>query len=367
MDDNELPGSGVSLAEYFRILRRRRATILQSFVLLSVVGLVLTSLSKPLYQASAKLLVEGPSLNVNTVDNGNPMSSILTLNQQQTVATDVEVLQAQPLLARVAQTVSPATLSVATLGDTDVIEVSVEANDPKIAADAANALLTIYMDEDTDSAEDRRLRLFLDCLIVATMLASTLAVADLLTLGGLNAVSDSNAHLVVSGQTYLYRLHSQIESAPAATPTLAARPPQDAHPLTAFLVVVPPFLLATAASPTRVWRRTGAEAVAAAGLATTGALVPAGPGLLAGLAALLAFGIIGLRALGRGSTASLHQSVLAGTLAGVAAQAADAAVNPAGQSGPAPSTLWLLLGLGTACTLVPPAAPGSRPPETHRV
>ena len=150
MDDNEQPGSGVSLQEYSRILRRRRATILQSFVLISVVGLVLTALSKPVYQASAKLLVEGPSLNVNTVDNGNPLSSILTLNQQQTVATDVEVLQAQPLLARVAQTVGPATLSVATLGDTNVIEVGAEANDPKIAADAANTLLTTYVDQDAD-------------------------------------------------------------------------------------------------------------------------------------------------------------------------------------------------------------------------
>ena len=150
MDDNEQPGSGVSLQEYSRILRRRRATILQSFVLISVVGLVLTTLSKPVYQASAKLLVEGPSLNVNTVDNGNPLSSILTLNQQQTVATDVEVLQAQPLLTRVARTVGPATLSVATLGDTNVIEVGAEANDPKIAADAANTLLTTYVDQDAD-------------------------------------------------------------------------------------------------------------------------------------------------------------------------------------------------------------------------
>ena len=149
-NENDQAGSGVSLQEYLLIFRRRRSTILQAFILVSVVGVVITLMTKPVYQASAKLLVEGPSLNLNTVDNSNPLSSILTLNQQQTVATDVEVLQAQPLLAKVAQTVGPASLSVATLGDTNVIEVGAEANDPKVAAAAPNALLQLYVDENSD-------------------------------------------------------------------------------------------------------------------------------------------------------------------------------------------------------------------------
>lgn len=148
--ENEQTGTGISLQEYLLIFRRRRATILQTFILVSVVGVVITLMTRPVYQASAKLLVEGPSLNLNTVDDSSPLAKILTLNQPQTVATDVEVLQAQPLLQKVAKTVGPATLSVATLGDTNVIEVGAEANDPKVAAAAPNTLLQLYVDENSD-------------------------------------------------------------------------------------------------------------------------------------------------------------------------------------------------------------------------
>ena len=67
----------VSVYEYIAILRRRRAIILQCFVLISVVGLVITLMTKPVYEASAELLVDGPSLSMNTVDSSNPMSIIL--------------------------------------------------------------------------------------------------------------------------------------------------------------------------------------------------------------------------------------------------------------------------------------------------
>ena len=44
------------------------------------------------------MLVEGPSYNLNTVDSSNPLSSLFQLSQQQTVDTQVEVLQSAPLM-----------------------------------------------------------------------------------------------------------------------------------------------------------------------------------------------------------------------------------------------------------------------------
>ena len=67
--ETDAQATGLSLNKYRAILRRRRAIILQAFVLITVVGLIITLLTKPVYHASAKLLVDGPSYNLNTVNS----------------------------------------------------------------------------------------------------------------------------------------------------------------------------------------------------------------------------------------------------------------------------------------------------------
>lgn len=146
--DNDTAVSSFSLQEYIAILRRRRWIILQAFVVIAAVGVVQALLAKNVYDASAKMLVEGPSYNLNTVDSSNPLSSLFQLSQQQTVDTQIEVLQAQPLLDQVQKQVGSASLSVATVKDTNVVEVTGESNDPKAAAAAPNLLLQLYINQD---------------------------------------------------------------------------------------------------------------------------------------------------------------------------------------------------------------------------
>lgn len=150
--DNENIAAGFSLQEYLGILRRRRWIILQAFVLITVIGVAQALMAKNVYQASAKMLVEGPSYNLNTVDSSNPLSSLFQLSQQQTVDTQVEVLQAAPLMDQVEKQVGSASLSVANVKDTNVVEVTGESGDPKVAAAAPNALLRLYIDQDTSSS-----------------------------------------------------------------------------------------------------------------------------------------------------------------------------------------------------------------------
>jgi len=146
--DDENMSAGFSLQEYLGILRRRRWIILQAFVLIAVIGVAQALMAKNVYQASAKMLVEGPSYNLNTVDSSNPLSSLFQISQQQTVDTQVEVLQAAPLLDQVEKQVGPASLTVSNVKDTNVVEVVGESNDPKMAAAAPNALLKLYIDQD---------------------------------------------------------------------------------------------------------------------------------------------------------------------------------------------------------------------------
>ena len=162
--DTDTASAGFSLQEYLGILRRRRAIILQAFMLISAVGVVMNLLAKPVYQASAKMLVEGPSYNMNTVDSSNPLSSLFELSQQQTVDTQVEVLQSGPLLDAVAKQVGPASLAVSDVKDTNVVDVTAESGDPHRAADAPNALLKLYIDQISNQSlnEMERARQFME-------------------------------------------------------------------------------------------------------------------------------------------------------------------------------------------------------------
>lgn len=136
--------------DYMRILRRRRAVIVQSFVLITVVAIVVTLMTKPVYQARARLLVENPTASYNAIDTANPLSGILALSQPQTVATQVEVLQSPSLQQQVIEKVGTATLAVDAVQDTNVIEATAESNDPTTAANAANTLLQLYIEQDTN-------------------------------------------------------------------------------------------------------------------------------------------------------------------------------------------------------------------------
>ena len=143
--------AGFSLQEYLGILRRRRAIIIQAFILITVIGVAQALIAKNVYQSSAKLLIDGPSHNLSTVDANNPLSSLFQMDDAQPVDTQVVVLQAQPLLDQVARQVGPAALSVGVVPGTNVIEVTGESGSPQAAAAGPNTLLKLYIEQDVEA------------------------------------------------------------------------------------------------------------------------------------------------------------------------------------------------------------------------
>ena len=150
--DNETQSNGLSPQEYLHILRRRRAIILQAFLIISVVGTAIALLSKNVYQANARLLVDAPTMNLNSVDASNALSQIFALTQPQNVSTQVEVLQSAPLADKVRRQIGPGNvqMAVAQVKETNLIDVVAEAGDPAVAAAAANALLNDYINDDVN-------------------------------------------------------------------------------------------------------------------------------------------------------------------------------------------------------------------------
>ncbi len=149
----------VSLREYGEILRRRKAIIAQTFVIIVLAGVLVTLFSPPTYRAVARLLVETPTMGFNQVNSENPLAELLRVNQFYTVPTQVELLRNPAMGQKASQRLGRRLpdLSVDGVLNTQIIEVTAEDSDPQLAADGPNALLDAYL-EDLDKVNNQGIR-----------------------------------------------------------------------------------------------------------------------------------------------------------------------------------------------------------------
>ena len=154
MDSPNLPQTidetetSMTLAAYINIVHRRRFIIGYTFVLVTVLGVVATLLTAPVYHATAFLLVTQPSLKISQVDSSNPLGDLFSSTQAYKIATQVRLLKSKQILSEAARKLGSKLpdIDVKAIEDTDIIQVDVEGNDPKKAALAANYLLDAYID-----------------------------------------------------------------------------------------------------------------------------------------------------------------------------------------------------------------------------
>lgn len=140
----------LELRDYFSVLRRRKKAVLLS-VFVAVAAALLTSYAQtPVYQASATVLLQ-PKSSESPFDPNTG----LRLDPERTVATEILILESEPVQAAVREQIGPAPgASAVALGKTDVIAVRVEDIDPKRAATAANAYANSYIDHKRTQAID---------------------------------------------------------------------------------------------------------------------------------------------------------------------------------------------------------------------
>jgi len=82
----------ISLREYGDILRRRRAIILQTLVIVVVAGVLITLFQTPTYQATARILVKPPGMNINLSGVNDPLVGLYDNRAEFGVMTQVEML-----------------------------------------------------------------------------------------------------------------------------------------------------------------------------------------------------------------------------------------------------------------------------------
>ncbi len=147
----------MSLRDYLDVFRRRKVTIIQTFVVVMVVGLVITLLTKPLYRSTTRILVEGKALTLAQYNASDPLSSLFFQPAGHDVDTQIEVLQGDNLLelaykkARIplsplGSTQRPVRVDVRPVKETDVIEIDVESHNPEYAERLAKIFPKVYSD-----------------------------------------------------------------------------------------------------------------------------------------------------------------------------------------------------------------------------
>ena len=133
--------------DYVAILRRRKSLIIYVALTISILALIYALVAPKTYQATAKILIDPPTMTLSDVDANDPLSSLFNIGQQQTVDTQVQELQTTPLLESTAATAGNAKLTVAQVDSTNIIAVTAASNSARTAADAANTLVELYMTE----------------------------------------------------------------------------------------------------------------------------------------------------------------------------------------------------------------------------
>ncbi|HEY3841900.1 MAG TPA: polysaccharide biosynthesis tyrosine autokinase [Acidimicrobiales bacterium] len=136
IDDQSRSG----LREYLQILRRRRWIIILTTLVFLAVAIGYGEISTPVYQGTAQLLIT-PQLSTTLLEASN---SNITVGVD--VPTSTQIIESQSVSNYVKRSIPNAPdVAVAQVGITDVVTVSVQSTNAKLAAQAANAYANAYI------------------------------------------------------------------------------------------------------------------------------------------------------------------------------------------------------------------------------
>lgn len=130
--------------QLFLILRRWAWVLLLGLIVGSVAGYVVSNLQEPVYAASTKLLVSN--------ELQGKTSDFAGLNNDQLVDTYIELLNSTDHIREAASEkigvdIDPSQISAQRVAHTQIIEIRVESPDPEQAAQIANTMVSILINE----------------------------------------------------------------------------------------------------------------------------------------------------------------------------------------------------------------------------
>ena len=141
--------SEISLRDYIDLLRRRKTIVIQTFVVIFVIGAIAVFIAKPQYRTSARILVEGKPLVLTQYSASDPMTDLFTAEAGHDVSTQLEMLQGAEILhkAYLELGVPPGSVSleVKQVSSTDIIELVIVSNSAAYATQFGKTLPGAYI------------------------------------------------------------------------------------------------------------------------------------------------------------------------------------------------------------------------------
>ena len=144
----------INWREIFTMLRRRRRIIGAVFASVVLLGLLVTRLTKPVYQAVATLELIIPQQAGGSSNELPGLTDLLDNTRARSLATQVAVIQSGGVLEAARKRLPSAAaetigrfnrLDVQPISETDIIGVTVQSNDPTAASDYAKAICAEYI------------------------------------------------------------------------------------------------------------------------------------------------------------------------------------------------------------------------------
>lgn len=148
-------GSEVDLREYVDVVRRRKLWVLAAFAVTMAACAVFVQAADPIYTTEARLVVSAPGDKMSMVETDNPLAELLAQARPDSLPTQLQAMQTPVFLReaqqRVTRKLPPGTrgpdVRVENLEGTEIIAVRVTCGDPEFAAEYANAIVALHLEE----------------------------------------------------------------------------------------------------------------------------------------------------------------------------------------------------------------------------
>lgn len=141
----------MELNYYITLLKRWIWLLALGLILGVLAGLIVSRFQTPLYRSTTKVLImQAPE---------DRVFDLIAANDQQLAQTFIELLVTQPIIQgtseRLGYPISTNQVSVERVGTAEVIQVKVEASDPQQAADIANTLVKVFIEQNANLQSGR--------------------------------------------------------------------------------------------------------------------------------------------------------------------------------------------------------------------
>ncbi len=152
------PGEAINVRQFLDVFKRRKWSVIAMMTGGVLVAACLLASGKPVYRASARMLINPPSPFIQSVDSRDQFSGLVTVAVNQGPETQAEVLKSQMFLERVYDKLrlTPQQhrkligIAIEPVEEMDVIQVTVDCEEregQELAQRLANGIVTHYIDQ----------------------------------------------------------------------------------------------------------------------------------------------------------------------------------------------------------------------------